>query len=284
MDIQCYRLPLTGVTASATHDESLVDVALEKKRRRRKYALVCPHAGKTFCWSEFRRSLEKMPVSQSHVVLYDNSLSTRHGARIDKLASELDSVTVVRDRHNPASIESTLDFVPIMHRCADVYEQIYSNHLPKSDYVINLEDDIGVPDGGVERLLTALDSYPEIGTVIADCNDRRVKVSEHREQSIVVNFEVVHQIGGAERSRISTQMVPTKPYGLEYVGAGHMGLWVSRREAVDASGMWMNRVRPMGHDIEYGLRLNQAGWSFAVDWSVKLKHFYRNESGKKVSV
>jgi len=272
-------LPGTSGTLTARHDSSLVRVVKEQKKPRRKYAIVCPHAGKGFCWTEFRKSLRQLPIDQSHVVLYDNSRSGLHRRRLESLADSLPSFTLIQDMNTPQSIESTRDFVPIVKRCSEVYEEIYGNHLSRSEFVINLEDDIGVPAGGFEQLLWAMKDE-NVGTVIGDCNDRRTMVSEGRIQSIVCNFLEVKEIGGAAGVEIQTELVPTKPGGLEWVGSGHMGLWLSRREAVDEVGMKTTLGEPIGHDIQYGLRLNRAGWRFAVNWGVKLKHFYQDGKQK----
>lgn len=82
---------LSGLSAS--HDDELVSVVKQAGRRRRKYAVVCPHAGKTFCFSQFRSTLFQLPLADSHVLLYDNSRSDKHSARLETLAKSLPSYT-----------------------------------------------------------------------------------------------------------------------------------------------------------------------------------------------
>lgn len=276
---------LSGLSAS--HDDELVSVVKQAGRRRRKYAVVCPHAGKTFCFSQFRSTLFQLPLADSHVLLYDNSRSDKHSARLETLAKSLPAYTLVRDDNPPESIESTADIHKIVDRCSVVYQNIYENYLPeRSEYVVNLEDDVLAPKGGFDRLRNVLETYPDVGTVVPNCYDRRVKVADGEAKPIVVNFIKQCRIGGDEQVRYDVASVPERNFGVEAVGAAHMGLWLSRRECVEAVGMRTkppSPSAPLGHDIQYGLRLNEAGWKFAVDWSIKLEHYYR-KNGEVLSV
>lgn len=275
----------SGIIASATHEPGLVRVIKESDKRHRKYAVVCPHAGKAFCWTDFVKSLKQLPLDQAHVVLYDNSCSDRHQKKMLKLAKELPSVTVIEDRNKPSTIENTIVAHRLIDRCCYVYEEIYDRHLPKSDFVLNLEDDIGIPPGGFNQLEWVLGDE-NVGTVISDCVDRRMMVGEGKKQSIVVNFHERNQIGGHDERYVDLEMVQPRAGGVEYVGSGHMGLWLTRREAIDATGMKTDmQARELGQDIQYGMRLHEAGWRFAVNWGVKAKHFYVDkETGRKASV
>lgn len=273
---------LGGVVA--THDESLVSVVKQAGRRRRKYAVVCPHAGKGFCFNQFKRTLFQLPLADSHVLLYDNSRSEKHSVRLEKLSKSLPAYTLVRDDNQPESIESTVDFKAIIDRCSAVYQNIYENYLPeKSDYVVNLEDDVLAPKGSFDRLSNVLHTYSNVGTVVPNCYDRRSKVTEDRSWPIVVNFTKQSRIGGNQQLRYDVDNVEEQSFGVEAVGAAHMGLWLSRRECVDAVGMRTephSPSAPMGHDIQYGLRLNESGWKFVVDWSIKLDHYYMQDGTK----
>lgn len=271
----------------ANHDDSLVSVQKEVGGRRKKYAVVCPHAGKTFCFPEFRKTLYQLPLNECHVVLYDNSQSKKHSAKLNTLSRALPSFTLIKDDNKPESIESSMDFRVIVARCSAVYQHIYENHLPKkSDYVINLEDDVFAPPGGFNRLKGVLDTYDDVGTVVGNCRDRRVKVMNGEAQPIAVNFRKTQKIGGTGKVQYEVMGVHEKEFGVEWIGAAHMGLWLARRECVDLVGMQTvpeGRGMPIGHDIQYGLRLNESGWKFAVDWSVKLDHYYM-QNGEVLSV
>tara|TARA_R110000868_G_scaffold148839_5_gene371070 strand:- start:11453 stop:12322 length:870 start_codon:yes stop_codon:yes gene_type:complete len=266
---------------SAVHDAGLVSTIRTVGRKRKKYSVVCPQAGKLFCFAKFQRSLMQLPLDQAHVVIYDNSRSERHRARLVSLTKSLPSFTLVEDRNPPASIESTDSFRNIIRRCSDVYQQIYEQHLPaKSDFVINLEDDIESPKGGFDRLLNVMQTYDGVGTVIGNCHDRRVFVSNGRASSIAVNFTKSQPIGGTGETLYEVTGMPERQFGVEAIGAGHMGLWLARRECVEQVGMRTipePSLLPLGHDIQYGLRLNEAGWKFAIDWSVPLKHYYQRD-------
>jgi hypothetical protein len=273
----------SGTTAS--HDSELVRVVKEHKKPRRKYTVVCPHAGKAFCWTDFVKSLHQLPIEKAHVLLYDNSTNAKQMERLVNLTKDLPSFTLIQDLNPPSTIEITKESDRLIDRCCQVYEEIYERYVPKTDFYINLEDDIGIPDGGFERLEWVLGDQ-DVGTVIGDCIDRRRKVYEDVEQSIVCNFIEQRQIGGLGTEDVLVEMVDSRPSGIEHVGAGHMGLWLTRREAIEATGMKTDlQSRDMGQDIQYGLRLNRAGWRFAVRWDVKLRHFYKDtKTRRKMSV
>lgn len=277
---------LSSLTAS--HDDALVRVVKRVGRTRKKYAVVCPHAGKTFCFTKFQQTLRQLPLDECHVLLYDNSRCGKHRALLVELAGTLPSYTMVEDLNPPESIESTADFHRIVARCSAVYQNIYENHLPaKSDFVVNLEDDVLAPKGGFARLQNVLEVYPTVGTVVGNCRDRRVVVTTGEYEPIAVNFLKTSRLGGTSGGpSYAVQAVVEQEFGVEAIGAAHMGLWLSRRECVDAVGMRTEPSRegmPLGHDIQYGLRLNEAGWKFAVDWSVKLDHYFQQD-GKVMSV
>ena len=273
----------SGTTAS--HDSELVRVVKEHKKPRRKYTVVCPHAGKAFCWTDFVKSLKQLPIEKSHVLLYDNSTNAKQHARLVSLTKELPSFTLIQDMNPPSTVEITMESDRLIDRCCQVYEEIYERQLTKTDFYINLEDDIGIPDGGFERLEWVLGDE-EVGTVIGDCIDRRRIIWDGHRQSIVCNFDYTYQIGGHGKHTVSVDMVEARPSGIEHVGSGHMGLWLTRRDALESTGMKTDlESRDMGQDIQYGLRLNQAGWRFAVRWDVKLRHFYKDtKTRRKMSV
>lgn len=267
---------------SAFHDDALVRVIKRVGRKHKKYAVVCPHAGKTFCFTKFKKTLMQLPLDECHVLLYDNSRCNEHRARLVELAGTLPSYTLVEDLNQPESIESTANVHRIVERCSAVYQNIYENYLPaKSDYVVNLEDDVLAPKGGFARLQNVMNVYPTVGTVVGNCRDRRVVVTTGKHEPIAVNFLKTSRLGGTSAGpSYAVQAVVEQEFGVEAIGAAHMGLWLSRRECVDAVGMRTEPTRegmPLGHDIQYGLRLNEAGWKFAVDWSVKLEHFYQQD-------
>ncbi len=264
------------------HDPELVEVIAQRGKLQQEYLVVCPQAGKAYCFSDFRKSLSQLPLNKSHVVFYDNSNSPAHGRRIKRVADALDSVTIIRDKNRHVTVDATPQQQLLLARCGNVYEQLYSM-LPQtgSRLVINLEDDIGAPAGGVERLLTAIDSYDELGTVIGDCRCRRAKMLGDIEgQPIVCNFQKLQGVGGDESESVLAYTVPPKPFGLECVGSGHMGLWITKKECLDDVGMTYEHAPPRGHDIQFGLRANEKGWRFAVDWSVRLEHYFQDQNRK----
>lgn len=262
------------------HDASLVEVVEEQDALGgvADIQLISPFAGKTFCFGKWQQSLDTLPLERVHATLYDNSNDPVFHERLKEYARQkLPAFTLVRDSNMVQTIESTANYRQIIHRCSQVYEHIYTNLLiPSCSLILNLEDDIGVPEGSFEKLEHTLKSDNQCATVIGKCRDRRVAVRGNKPQSISVNFQKIIQIGGAPSEKVEIEWAPEREWGVEQIGAGHMGFWLSRASAVRELGMkTSSRQDVLGHDIQWGLRVNEAGQRFAIDWSVDLKHYYQ---------
>ena len=275
----------SGLSAEfVEHDSRLVTVVDERKKFgiRPEVTVVAPMMGRGFCWDDFQHSLSE--IEHGHLVIYDNSNDPEHQRRINLLLSSVKSWTLIRDRNEPLSVESRAHAPDLVQRCSEVYESLYSHLDVKQGIVVNLEDDIGINAGDFQKLKRTLDLYPEVGTVIGDCRCRRAKLLGNKDVSLACNFREFRQYGGAEQSGITHEFVKPKPMGIEPIGGGHMGLWLTRAECLQDVGMVTDpELALAGHDFQYGYRLNKSGYKFAVDWSVKLKHFFEEE-GRKVSI
>lgn len=286
-----YRLPFTGVSEDSTdiqsveHDRDEVRVITKKGTEHRKFAIVCPNAGKFYCWPEFEASFSQLPVDDSHVLLYDNSLDPIMGERMEKLASSLDHVTLIRDTNPHVTLETTGAQACLIERCGQVYEEIYGNHLPSSDYVINLEDDISLPDHGWDVLWGTM-CRPGPSIVIPNCHDRRVASYNGEKPPIACNFVEMKGVGGLTTNEVACFQVEEKQSGIEEIGAGHMGFWVTSREVVDTVGMTLDREHSVpGHDIQFGYRAaSEHGVKTLIDWDVTVRHFMLDNRNRKVSV
>ena len=262
------------------HDPSLVEVVEEQDILGgiADIQLISPFAGKTFCFEKWQQSLSTLPLGRVHATLYDNSNDPVFHQRLKEYArQQLPAFTLVRDSNMVQTIESTANYREIIERCSQVYEHIYTNLLiPSCSLILNLEDDIGVPSGSFEKLESVIIGNPDVATVIGKCRDRRLAVRGNAPQSISVNFQKRTQIGGPPKEDIEVEHAPEREWGVEQIGAGHMGFWLSRASSVRELGMKTSpRKDVLGHDIQWGLRVNEAGQRFAIDWSVDLKHFYQ---------
>lgn len=285
-----YRLPFTGVSEGpavpvvAESDPEEIRVVTRKGNEHKKFAIICPNAGKSYCWPEFEASFSQLPVDQAHVVLYDNSLDSVMGEQMDRLASQLDHVTLIRDTNPNLTLENTSVQENLIERCGQVYEEIYAKYLPECDYVINLEDDISLPEHGWEILWGTV-CRPGPSVVIPNCHDRRLAQHTGIKLPIACNFVEMQGIGGLKSHEVACCQVEEKESGIEEVGAGHMGFWVTSRDVLNSVGMTYDRESLVpGHDIQFGYNAARQGVKTIIDWDVSVRHFMLDSRNRKVSV
>lgn len=272
------------------HDSDLVEVVKQKAPRSkgRDVNIVCPMAGKTFAFNEWKKSLGKLPLDRAHVLVYDNSNDRKFHTKIqDFCVREFDSYTLVQDNNQKLTIDglpnSSLGWKAIGDRCDAVYNEIYDRFVDdRRPLCCNLEDDVWIPEDSWDRMVTTIKD-DVVGTVIGQCNDRRIFVHNGTVQSIAVNFRIEEMLGAMNTLNVQTIPVQPKEFGVEAIGAGHMGLWLTKTEAIRQIGMGKKDEEINGTDINWGFHLNRAGWKFCVDWSIKMKHFYQDTNGKKQS-
>lgn len=278
----------TSGTSCVAKPELIQDVAGKGRRSRSDLLFVSPFAGKNFCFNDYVRGVRRIPnIGDAHGILYDNSLG-KSDKRIAEFADQtFKSYVIVRDNNQPATIDLTHEFVPIMRRCNEVYQEIYENWVPKdhTGLILNYEDDIEAPVGAFEKLAVSLLADKKNGTIVADCRDRRTMLARGESpESIACGFKIVRTIGLDEGVDVGAVWIPPRQYGVQAIGSAHMGFWLSRPEAVRTVGMKTQECGILGQDIQYGLRLNEAGYRFLIDWGVKLRHYYKIQGQKKAFV
>lgn len=279
---------ISAVFDDTEYDDELVEVVAERTSGiPPEIVCVAPQSGKDYCWDDFVHSLSTIPFD--HLVVCDNSNSVEHQARLTDLLSRYESYTLIRNTNPAVTIENSEDPVELVARCGSMYSSLYRRvdgllTQPEKQMVVNLEDDIGVQPDTFTRLLNDLKMYDEVGTVIGDCRCRRAKVLSGRDLSLACNFREFRLVGGSEQTGIIPEFVKPKPLGVEPVGGGHMGLWLTRAVCLKQVGMDVDpNLNLHGHDFQYGYRLNKAGHKFIVDWSARLQHFHEVD-GVKVSI
>jgi len=267
------------------HNEELVTTVREKKARNRDINIVSPFAGKTFCFGEWKKTLAKMPVDDAHVIVYDNSNDVGFGRRLEEFCKkELASYKLCRDTNAHLTMELSNDWNAIGKRCRAVYGIIYNELIDKSKtWCLNIEDDIGAPVDAWERLYFHAQDE-SVATVVGKCYDRRALKDRGLLTAIAMNFEERRIVGPDENTRqIELVHLPDRSYGVEPIGAGHMGLWLTKTQVINELGMGHQFENLCGNDVNWGYAVNEAGYRFAHDWGIKLKHFYKDHSGKKMS-
>jgi len=264
------------------HDTSLVTIVEEKVRKKRDLNVVCPLANKGYSFGIWKKAFKKLPLNRAHVLIYDNGNDKRFSQRIRRVCDNLDSYTLVRDTNPHLTADDSFDFDAIGARCRSIYGEIYNKLIdPRRPLSVNLEDDVDFKNGSFERLERIINEDDDIATVIGQCNCRRAIQVANTLQSIAVDFKVSQMLGRAAQTSdldIEMQLLPSKTFGVDMIGAGHMGLWLTRTDAIAATGGMGQKFGTLrGNDLNWGFGVNAAGLKFAIDWQVKLDHFYQKE-------
>lgn len=271
------------------HDPNLVRVVDQRKHDKPvKFTLSTPFANKKFCLPAYERSLSHIPTKQAHAVFYDNSNSSGMRQEIRRiLETYFDSWTLVEDRNKAQTFESNVElpgYARITHRVAAVYATLFPDYLADADIAFNLEDDVEIAAGDFERLWNTIHLDDRIATVIGNQRDRRTGYASTG-QPIAFNFTERIQVGSNNLvDEMRMDFAPEKTFGIEAIGAGHMGCWMTRRNALDSIYIGDEQHRGVtGADICWGLRVNHANRLFVVNWQVNCKHWVER-FGRAVSV
>lgn len=263
-------------------NESLVRVAEDRPRLKgKRFAVVSPLCGKSREFRKYLLSLDRLPLEHAHAVIYDNSNDrVFHRRLVSAVRDRFQSYRIIVDQNEPVFVkqgqETSVDRMrEITQRIADVYGYLYREHVPKRlPFVFNLEDDVEVPAGGFEKLLAAIEADRRIGTVIGTCCDRR-RAYGATGSPIAFRFLEHRQSGFANPDSVDLVPIPEKTFGIEAIGGGHSGCWLTRKEALAACPFGEAVLHGIyGHDIIWGWRLQQAGFVMANDWSVRCRHWF----------
>jgi hypothetical protein len=263
------------------HDPDLVRIIDERKPDKPvKFTMSTPFANKDFCLPAYERSLSHIPTKQAHAVFYDNSNSDEMRQELRRiLETHFDSWTLIEDRNKAQTFESNVDlpeYARITHRVAAVYATLFPDYLADADIVFNLEDDVEIAAGDFERLWDTIHLDDRIATVIGNQRDRRTGYASTG-HSIAFNFTERIQVGcSSSGDEMQMKFATEKTFGIEAIGAGHTGCWMTRRNALDSIYIGDERYRGLtGADICWGLRVNHANRLFVINWQVNCKHWFK---------
>lgn len=250
------------------------------KRASTDLTIVSPFTGKGRVFRKYLNSLDRLPCSTSHAIIYDNSCDARFRKRLTtSVLPRFQSWELVTDKHKPVTWiqnEPVNQWKMIAARLGRVYWYCYKR-IPPCRYVLNLEDDVEIPEDAWQKLQAVMDMDSDVGTVIGACNDRR-DAPDYASfgKPIAFNFQVSQVLGpsGQDPDHIGLIQLPSRDFGIEQIGAGHMGCWLTRRTTVEDVPMGEPEIVGLaGTDIVWGWNLYKRGWRFATDWSVKCQHW-----------
>ena len=260
------------------HDPKLVRVvARQNPQKKVKFTLTSPFANKQYC----------LPTHEAHAVFYDNSNCPEMRDELLRiLHANFDSWTLVEDRNAASTFETniTLDSYPwITRRVAAVYGTLFPTYLADAPIVFNLEDDVEIGPDAFQRLWDTIHMDDRIATVIGNQRDRRTGYASTG-RPIAFELEEVIRSGHVDADQIKLIAKQEKKFGIEAIGSGHLGCWMTRRSALEAIDIGEEYCRGMaGPDIIWGWRVNRANQLFVINWSVECRHWFQR-FGRPVSL
>lgn len=141
-----------------------------------------------------------------------------------------------------------------------------------SDYMFALEDDVVGPSDGLKKLVDITK-----GDIKASCGVTlyRPSIGIFKSTPILWDIRVEETFPGEgiEVTARATMINERKESGIEIIGSGHLGFTL-----IDGDWIRENKFHVVvngiaGCDTNIGLMLNKQGFKYAVDWSVKCKHY-----------
>ena len=256
-----------------------LDESIASGKKRYRTCLITPFAGKSYCFDKYMRGIKTIPTEDVALIAYDNSNSKRFRSRLRQaLRLRFRRSTWLTDENPNYTVETTDEYELINRRTFEIYRQVL-RFIPTCDYVLIVEDDIEMPPGAYEKMISSLERYPNLATVVAHVNNRRPldQFDDGRELPII--WDAIEERNLAS-GRVDVHMIPfteTKNFGLEAVGSAHTGCWMTRYSVLKKLGFTWNEDGIKFVDQAWGYRLNKLGYKMAVDWSIKCKHYALQE-------
>lgn len=188
-------------------------------------------------------------------IIVDNASSDSTPRELRKIAAKDRRIKIVRNERN-------LGFAPAVNQ---------GLRKAKGDVLVVLNNDVIVPPGWLEGLVSTLDQDSGLGAA-GPCTNQAADVHQHRHARYEIkdfdSFATAWAMRYAGRVREMHRLI---------------GFCMAlRREAVEQIGLLDERFRIGGYeDYDYSLRLRQAGWRLALVEQVFLHHFghvsYKND-------
>lgn len=266
----------------ASFDRKLIRPVKQKGRPGVKdFVLVSPFCGKREEFQKYLMSLDRLPCQNAFAVFYDNSGDVDFQQQLmDVLERKFDSYLLIEDLNDAVFVDSNVPpsaerMKVITQRIGLVYSIIYEQYVPRDvELVLNLEDDIEIPDNAYHTLVNSLQHNEKIGTVIGTCCDRRIDYGQQG-RPIAFGFQYQQRVGHHFPDDIELIPLHARTFGIEAIGSGHMGFWLTRMEALNHCPIGEPELFGInGHDLVWGWRLHEQGYLFANDWSVRCKHWF----------
>lgn len=271
---------LASIHTTPGHDPRLVEVVGERLSLSGKtFNLVTPFSGKSFCLDDYFRGIDRLPISEAHYVVYDNSCDHEFSAELSEIVKKkFDSYILLVDHNPPSTIDVTDDALTVDARVWAVYKRLLNEEIADLPYTMIVEDDVEIPEGSYETLHALAESRDDLATVVGSMNNRR-KCDNY---PVLWHLRRTYQVGGNFQPETGVvRVVEEKEFGVEIIGSSHLGCWLTKTPVIKSLGVDRKHEGVHYVDQSWGLAVHNAGYKMAVDWSVKTKHYYLADGKKK---
>ncbi|KPK55000.1 MAG: hypothetical protein AMS22_05090 [Thiotrichales bacterium SG8_50] len=245
--------------------------------------LTTPFAGKRHCFDAYYDGVVNLdhPKDDFHVIWYDNSCDADFHAMLQEKIKVFPSHEIVIDITPPLVIENTPDYCRVSERCHEVYCNLAELVPADNEFMFNVEDDVWVPPDSLSKMLAIFRLDEKIGTVIGQQYCRRFsKAKNIRPIPNAWTFEIDYRFPEGDVCKEKTAkrtFIEDKPFGVEIIGSGHLGCWLTKTHLVKELGFMMDKDGLRANDTVWGYRLREHGYYFVIDYSIRCRHYYRIE-------
>lgn len=241
--------------------------------------LTTPFAGKRYCFDAYYEGITNLehPREDFHVIWYDNTCDAEFHAMLQDKIQVFPSHEIVIDTTPPLVIDNTPNYTAVSDRCGEVYKNL-ANIIPAdNEFMFNVEDDVWVPPDSLSKMLTIFKLDDKIGTVIGQQYCRRFLNSPIRKIPNAWTFEIDWRFPEGDvckEKTVKRHFIEDKPFGVEIIGSGHLGCWLTKTHLVKELGFAMDVDGIHANDTVWGHRLAEHGYYFVIDYSIRCKHYH----------
>ncbi len=240
--------------------------------------------------------LDETSIDVTVSILIHEDFSYIHAALRSILkSSRSHKIYVVINKGRSEQTQALQQAFPDLHYIInDVPQGFAANHnqimkLAQTPYIALLNDDIEVHDSALDALVNYLDDHPKVGLVAPQLQyaDGSPQVTVYSDPTL---FRMIYKVSGLGRfthqksrtrrllsrlglariTRTASFKTYTEPQIVDVVKAAAI---VVRKDMVDAVGLIDETTKAFGEEIDWNLRMRQAGWDVAIVPQARITHF-----------
>lgn len=237
--------------------------------------IVSLFIGKDYCLRHYFEGLEKLdyPKDRINLIWHDTSHILKFTEKLSKWITDngnkYRSVNLIQCRDPHFHFEEENQTGDTLYIITEAYN--HALNYCKSDYFLAFEDDMIPPPDGLNKLLDIVK-----GDVKGACgvNLYRPSIPGFNQTPILWNFEKKETFPGegieAEFDAVKIDNLGT---GIEFIGSGHLGFTLLNGDWLRENKFKLKIGKVVGCDINLGNRMRLQNYKYAIDWSIKCKHY-----------